>query len=322
MTSPGRKYLRFPAPAYALSRWQLALHLLRGAVLFPVYWLAALVLGSPGMGCRWRCLKLGLTLLGKGDFANAYRCIVWPLDSVRYFEFDFFWQVARRSAPTSMLDVSSPRLFMAMLLAARPALRIEAINPDAKDLQRSAALMATLGLSGRCQFSGRSVAQVAADTALFDLVTCMSVLEHIVDDMAAVAVMWSKVAPGGRLVLSMPCARSGMDEFTNVDEYGLLDRDLEGFVFWQRYYDPSRLDRVFAITGMPVTVSVFGELVEGRYDADVLRKRTDPAFPRWREPYNLVRSFGPFADLAGLPGMGVIAMEFHKLSAPATQGPT
>jgi hypothetical protein len=127
-----------------------------------------------------------------------------------------------------------------------------------------------------------------------------------------VKVMWSKVAPGGRLVLSMPCASRGVDEYTNEDEYGLLERDRDGFVFWQRYYDHDRLQELFAITGAPVNTAIFGERVAGSYDADVAKKRSDPRFPRWREPYDTARAFVRFEALSNLPGMGVIALEFRK----------
>jgi SAM-dependent methyltransferase len=311
VTAP-RKYLRFDLPTRAPTKLQLAVHLLRGLLLFPYYWLAAAALGCPGMQCRGQCFRLGMRLLGRGDFADAYRCIVWPLDSVRYFEFDFFWKVIHAFEPKSLLDISSPRLFLATTLAANQTLVMEGINPDEKDLRRTAALLGRLGFAARCTLSGRGVADVASVEGQFDLVTCMSVLEHIVDDLGAIEIMWSKVAPGGSLVVSMPCAAAGWDEYTNVDEYGLLERDTDGFVFWQRYYDPARLAAVFAITGAPVSMSIFGERAAGLYDADVRAKRSNPRFPRWREPFNLVRAFRRYADLSSLPGMGVMALQFRK----------
>ena len=140
----------------------------------------------------------------------------------------------------------------------------------------------------------------------------MSVLEHIVDDLAALRAMWDRVAPGGRMLLSVPCAARGLEEFTNVDEYGLLDADEAGFVFWQRYYDEERLQALFGIAGMPVSTGLYAERVPGTYDADVFAKRTNRFYPFWREPFATARTYARRENVATLSGMGVVALEFAK----------
>lgn len=227
---------------------------------------------------------------------------------------DFFWKHARDAKPRSVLDVSSPRLFTLLLLHHDRNARADLLNPDAKDLARTRSLARGLGVEARCRFLERRIGATSCSKT-YSLVVCMSVLEHIIDDLDALRTMWELVAPGGRLLLSVPCAATALEEETNVDEYGLLDQDGEGFVFWQRYYDESRLQALFAITGQPVFRALYAERVPGVYDDDVLAKRTHPRYPHWREPFATARAYAYADNVATLSGMGVVAMEFAKPAA-------
>jgi SAM-dependent methyltransferase len=307
-----RRRLGFPPAVAPPTGVRRIAYLLLGLVLFPFYWLAGALLGVPGMRFRCACFAAGVRLLFAGHAADAYHCIVSPLDSVRHFEMDFFWKRIRALRPTRVLDVSSPRLLTLVALRADARARADLVNPDDKDLARTRTMARGLGVDDRCRFFDVLIDALPADARDYPLVTCMSVLEHIVDDLGAVRTMWDRVAPGGRLLLSVPCAAEAMEEFTNVDEYGLLDPDAAGFVFWQRYYDERRLQALFAITGAPVSRALYAERVAGAYDADVLAKRTDPFYPRWREPLATARAYARRDNLATLSGMGVIALEFSK----------
>jgi len=288
-------------------------HLILGVVLFPFYWLGASIAGAPAMLLRWRFLWFGIRLLLRGgEYVAAYRCVVSPMDSVRHFEFDFFWRRARAGKTAHLLDVSSPRLISLMLLDAQPELSAHLMNPDAKDLARTVSIAKSMALERRCTFDCRRVGELSEKESQYDLITCMSVLEHIVDDFDAVQAMWGMLAPGGRLLISVPCAATALDEYTNLDEYELLEKDSQGFVFWQRYYDDQRLARIFAVTGRPACYAIFGERVAGSYDEDVLAKRSDPNYPHWRDCFATARTYTVYRTLDELPGMGVIAMEFLK----------
>lgn len=314
-TSIRRRRLGFPPAAMPLHGAARVAHVVTGLVLFPFYWAAGALLAVPGMRFRWRCFAAGARLLfAPGHLADAYRCIVAPMDSVRHFEMDFFWRRVLESKPESVLDVSSPRLFSLLLLRHDRNMRADLLNPDGKDLARTRSLAQGLGVAPRCRFLEDRVDAVLPN-ATYSLVVCMSVLEHIVDDIDALRMMWSHVAPGGRLLLSVPCAATALEEETNVDEYGLLDMDPEGFVFWQRYYDESRLEALFAIVGPPVFRALYAERVPGMYDADVLAKRTNPRYPHWREPFSTARAYAYRDNVATLSGMGVVAMEFAKPAA-------
>lgn len=311
-SSAQQRRLRFPPSPPALTGVRRWVYALIGLLLFPFYWLAGATLGVPGLRFRGKCLVAGIRLLFAGNIVDAYRCIVAPLDSVRHFEMDFFWGRACALRPERLLDVSSPRLLPLLLLRTYPQVKADLINPDFKDLARTRTVARGLGVHNRCHFLNVRIDALPTDACNYPLVTCMSVLEHIVDDLAAVRMMWDRVAPGGRLLLSVPCAAQLLEEFTNVDEYGLLDADADGFVFWQRYYDEARLQAIFAITGVPVARALYAERVRGTYDADVLAKRTKTFFPIWREPLSTARAYTYQDNIAALPGMGVVTLEFIK----------
>lgn len=307
-----RRRLDFPARARGPAGFARAMYLLAGLALFPVYWAAGAFLRVPGSRFRWECFRAGVRCLRAGRWADAYHCIVSPLDSVRHFEMDFFWRRIRTVRPVRVLDVSSPRLLTMALLRSDAKAHADMLNPDVGDLARTRLLASALGVADRCRFLGRMIDDLPEEDRGYPMVTCMSVLEHIVDDMAAIRTMWERIAPGGRLLLSVPCAAQAIEEYSNIDDYGLLERDEAGYVFWQRYYDEARLRAIFAITGMPVSRAVYAERVPGAYDADVRAKRTNPFYPRWREPWATARAYARRDDVATLPGMGVIALEFIK----------
>lgn len=289
-------------------------HALRGLALFPFYWLMAWTVQTPGLAFRFLCLLKGIRLLVRnGDYVSAYGLILAPLDSVRYFEFDFMWNAVRTMKIGSYLDVSSPRMLPLMIVDRRANLVADLINPDKKDLPVSASLAKSLGIADRCRFHDRLIEDAPLTPASYDLITSMSVIEHIPDDQGAIQKMWDLLRPGGVLLISMPCASQASEEYTNLNDYGLIDTDESGFVFWQRYYDEALIQqRIFSITGQPRRALIYAEKEAGSYDQNVVHKRTDPFYPFWREPLMMGTQFGFKGRLADLPGMGVIAMEFVK----------
>jgi hypothetical protein len=197
--------------------------------------------------------------------------------------------------------------------------RVEAVlvNPDVRDLEVTRALVEGCGVAGRCRLEGVRADQLAVPEGSVDLVTSLSVVEHIPSgaDVETVARMWSWIRPGGRLVLTVPCAREAFEEYTDFDEYGLLPRDEAGFVLGQRFYDQAILDATFfRICGPPRHLAIFGERRAGAFFADRDRKLRGMA--SWeREPYSVAASYRPFRAIDELPGIGVIAMEFQKSPA-------
>jgi SAM-dependent methyltransferase len=141
----------------------------------------------------------------------------------------------------------------------------------------------------------------------------MSVLEHIPRDGEALEAMWRLLRPGARLLLSVPCAARAFEQSIDRNEYGLLAPEADGFVFWQRFYDEDGLRaRIFSVTGPPVRQAVYGETEPGAFARNAQAKRSDPAYPFWREAVMMGREYAVFPSVPALPGEGVAAMELVK----------
>jgi SAM-dependent methyltransferase len=217
----------------------------------------------------------------------------------------------------SYLDVSSPRLVPLMLLDDRKQLVADLINPIAEDLESTASLATALHLSDRCRMRQVLLEDAGFEPESFDLITSVSVVEHIPEDHEAIAKMWRLLRPGGRLLVTVPCARQACEEYTNLDEYKLFEGS-DGFVYWQRYYDQEALtERIWSVTGAPRQMEIFGEVRAGVYDRNVEQKRTDPSYPFWWEAVMMGRDFRHYDRIDELPGMGVVGMEFVKPEKPA-----
>jgi SAM-dependent methyltransferase len=308
-----RRYLRFPAMGKRLSAPGRVLRRLWSLVFLPYGLAVAWMKGVPGLGFHLRCVRLGLRALAASESRRAFLLIARPMDSFRYFEFEFAFGAARDAKVRRYLDVSSPRLLPFMIVEVTPDLIADMLNPQPDDLKETAATATAVGLRARCRLDGCLIEDTPFAEETFDLITSISVIEHIPEDTRAVVTMWRLLRPSGKLVITVPCAKESCEEYTNLDEYGLLSKDKEGFVYWQRYYDRSALaERIWSVTGEPTRMSIFGERQPGKYDDNVNRKRSDPAYPYWREPIMMGTEYRYFDSLDDLPGMGVVAMEFIK----------
>jgi SAM-dependent methyltransferase len=292
-------------------------HAIIGAILSPTYLLAALALRPPGLGFRLRCTVFVLRLIRgwrKGlSLRTLFYLLVFPMDSTRYFEFDFSWRALRSRRISRYLDVSSPRLFPLMLLATKRAASASLINPDPVDLRGTADLVNAASLNGRCSLSGFAVEDCPFPAQSFDVVTSLSVIEHIPEDTAAIRKIWELLKPGGKLIVTLPCAATAWEQYINRNEYGLLRPDVDGFVFFQRFYDQALLqERILSITGSPRRFAIYGERERGLFSKNAAQKRSNAQYPYWREPVMMAREYSYFAKIEDLPGEGVIAMEFEK----------
>lgn len=309
-----KEYFRFPEPYKRVPRINRLAHTLAGLMLFPVYWIMAYVVRTPGLAFRMQCaLKAVRLLVQERDYVRAYGLLVAPLDSVRYFEFDFMWSAVKRLKIQSYLDVSSPRMLPLMIAGREKSLVADLINPDKKDLPETISLAKSFGVADRCRFHGSLIEDAPLQAESFDLITSMSVIEHIPDDKGAIRKMWDLLKPGGVLLISIPCAAKALEEYTNLNDYELINTDENGFVFWQRYYDEALIQqRIYSITGQPRHARIYAEKKAGSYNRNVTQKRLNPYYPYWREPLMMGMQYEFRNQLADLPGMGVIAMEFVK----------
>jgi len=235
------------------------------------------------------------------------------MDSTRYFEFAFVWDALTDVSVSRFLDVSSPRLFPIILTFKKRNLVAELMNPDLNDLSCTASLVKALGLESRCNLHGLLISAAPFDSGSFDVVTSISVVEHIPQDTQAIHEMWNLLRPRGRLLLTLPCAARSSEQYINRNEYGLLAPNEGGYFFFQRLYDPVSLEeRIFCITGRPRRHLIYGERSPGSLRRNLDRKMGDPSYPYWREPYMMGQDFRYYKDLSELPGEGVIGLEFEK----------
>jgi SAM-dependent methyltransferase len=290
---------------------------LAGTVLSSVYWALAYRAHVPGLKFRKDSALTALRMLfaGKGplSYSDLYRLLFWPIDSVRYFEFSFMWEALTGLSIGRYLDVSSPRLFPLMFVSKNRTIQADLVNPDPADLAVTGKFAAGFGVQNRCRFHNCLIESASFEHDSFDLVTCMSVIEHIPEDKDAIQKMWDFVKPGGRLLLTVPCAAESRDEYIDRNEYGLLQPNEDNFFFYQRFYDSQLLfGNIFSVTGKPRHTVIYGEKQRGSYVRNQAAKLSDPHYPTWREPYMMGQEWAYFDSVESLPGVGVIGMEFVK----------
>jgi SAM-dependent methyltransferase len=236
------------------------------------------------------------------------------MDSTRYFEFHEVWKSVKGLALTRYLDVSSPRVMPLFLLKEAPRATAVIINPDSSDLKETEKLANALGLEAHCEFINCTIEDAILTTASFDLITCISVLEHIPQDKSVIETMWSLLRPGGKLILTFPCMAQPLEQYISHNQYGVLSPGDDGYTFWQRYYDRKRMEStIYSITGMPARIAVYGEKKYGFFFRNASMKRLHGSlYPFWREPYMMATEYQSFSSTDELPGEGVVMLEFIK----------
>jgi SAM-dependent methyltransferase len=295
---------------------------LKGTLIAPLSWLSAAAHGTPGARLQLIISLLLTVSLFRARPRHAlsagqlYRMILSPMESARYFEFDFFWKrIKIKPRLGRYLDVSSPRLFTGLLLRGFKSLHAHMVNPDLKDLLVSKKLFHDWGIDSRCRFHPLRVDEMPFPSNFFDTIVSISVIEHLPgnDDTRAIAKLWDLLRPNGSLYLSVPCAKEAFEEYIDYNEYGILASSKDGFVFGQRFYDERALkNRIFFHSGEPIHFAVFGEIRNGVFFENRARKLSDPNYPFWSEPTFVRKNFRYFDSISEMPGLGVIAMEFAK----------
>ncbi|MBU0729465.1 MAG: methyltransferase domain-containing protein [Proteobacteria bacterium] len=244
---------------------------------------------------------------------HVYNLLFFPMETTRYFEFDFVWESLNQSPVNCYLDVSSPRILPLLFLHKNSEVKAELINPDIKDFAITAGLIDACNLSDRCSLHDCLINNVPFENASFDLITCISVLEHIPDNDTALIKIWGLLKPGGKLLLTLPCLAEATEQYISKNKYGVLLPGADGYTFWQLYYDQNLLEqKIFNIIGEPVHKKVYGEKHAGSFAENSQQKRLRGAYPFWREPFMMGEEYTYFSSIKDLPGEGVIAMEFIK----------
>jgi SAM-dependent methyltransferase len=201
-----------------------------------------------------------------------------------------------------------------LLLKSKRITTAELLNPDLNDLRVTENLAIALGLKSRCQFFNGILDNAEYIPASFDLIICISVLEHIPEDNNALKVIWSLLTPGGKLIMTLPCMTQPLEQYISINPYDVLEPGENGYTFWQRYYDSERLEtQIYNITGKPTYIAVYGEKMCGSFFRNASMKRLfGLSYPFWREPYMMAREYKYFSSIDELPGEGVVVLQFLK----------
>lgn len=308
-------YIEVPKPTsygFIYKLWQAT----RGLVLLPFYLMAAFISKAPGVYLHVKCaiLSIRLFVLGRLSFRTCYLLICFPMDSTRYFEHHEVLTALANISFTRLLDVSSPRILPLMLLMRNKSSIAVMINPDINDLENTKQMADALKLSSRCTFDNSTIEMMEYAEGTFDIITCISVLEHIPDDKEALGKMWSLLRSGGRLMLTVPCMQHPIEQYISHNEYGILSSETNGYTFWQRYYDEERLTRsIYCITGSPIRKVIYGERSPGYFFRNATMKRLMSfQYPFWKESYMMAKEYRYYNAISELPGEGVIMLEFIK----------
>ena len=189
---------------------------------------------SVGLGFRY--------LLRHGYLREAVVRVVVPMDPSRYLELPETLQELRARPGQRVLDLASPKLLA--LALARQGIEVTSVD----ELEREVEVWRRL-TEGEPNLTfqvadGRSLPFTEAS---FDHAYSVSVLEHIADggDEQALGELARVVKPGGRVVVTLPYARSYREDWRDRPAYA-DHGSVNGRYFFQRWYDRERAERLAA----------------------------------------------------------------------------
>jgi SAM-dependent methyltransferase len=314
LTKNYQQVTQVPPPPNIL---RLAYYNILGLFASTPYYLAAQKLNTPGLDLHKNASNLAKKLLLKSRdlklSKELWRAALYPMDLTRYFEFEFVWQSIGSNPTGKWLDVSSPRILPLMFLEQYPDLSIDLLNPDASDLETTRSWLNLTGWNHRVQTYGCLVEETPFQENTFDIITSVSVIEHIPQDVAAIKEIWKLLKPGGKLIITLPCAAEASEEYVNIDFYKLLNEDDKGFTFLEYIYNERLLEeRFYPITGEPTRIIIYGENSKGELRNNLVYRWSGKLYPNWQEPYYMGKNYKYFDKIDLSPGEGVVGLEFIK----------
>lgn len=166
----------------------------------------------------------------------------------------------------SLLDVGSRYSPLPQVLGLEHLCSVMAVDPEPgfrrKQLAMAERVPAAKALveKGRLDFREEDAADLSFPDDSFSRVAVISVLEHIVDETAVVRELSRVLAPGGRLVISVP-----YDPWRDEPKYyrgnAYVHEDKTREEFYMRYYNDENLqERLIKPSGLRLgSISYFGE---------------------------------------------------------------
>ena len=262
--------------------------------------------------------KLSFQFLLRKDYNRFINLFCNPVSIVRYFEFPFCYKAVDWSKIYYWLDISSPRLFFPFVLNYNNSLTLVAANPDQRDLDETLIQLRIAGFSERFDLRRVDARNLPFPDSRFDVVTSISVLEHVPEfgDSLIMKEAWRVLKPGGRLVITVPCAKAHFEEYRDADIYGFGDPRtvVGGKIFFQRFYDKKSIEeRLCApIKAKPKRLAIFGENIEGLFFDYEKRWMKFGLTETIKDPYYISRDYQHYQSILQLPGIGVCGMAFMK----------
>lgn len=260
-----------------------------------------------GRGLGWQAMRAGL------PFGAEW--LLYPVSSTRYWEFPFTW--AHLPAGRSLgrcLDVSSPRLFSLFVAGRRAPASLRILNPDVRDAEqtRQAALLQGSAIA----VDTSPVSIIDDERSKYDVIWSISVIEHIPDDgdTRAMATLYRALAPGGRLLLTVPVDRHAYDEYRPTDTYRLGMPATDRGYFFQRWYDEAgvRARLLEPIAPDRVTLRWYGEKRAGHFAAYIREWLARGRERTLADPIEFGRNYRTFDSWAAMPGAGVCGIAIDR----------
>jgi len=197
--------------------------------------------------------------VGRVPLHRSLRYFLLPIDFTRAVEIPALLELSGIAARTDeslrILDISSPQALPSALCRMSPRWHVTYGNPfepERRNLQERAGLLGLKNLE-IVSLDVRERSEVALLAESFDYVFSCSVFEHIHPqedgDLVAAANLARLLRAGGRATLSVPYANEAFSEYTQGGAY-VESRESPELVFFQRFYDAARLDRLVAATGL------------------------------------------------------------------------
>jgi SAM-dependent methyltransferase len=212
---------------------------------------------------------------------------VVPLDPSRYLELPWAIERLRARPGERVLDLASPKLLAVWL--ARRGVEVTSVDQLEREIETWRVLAEDVpGLTLEVA-DGRAL---PFDDASFDHAYSISVLEHIDEpgDAEALGELARVVRTGGIVLVTLPYARTYREDWRDAAVYA--NEPGGDRAFFQRWYDPSRVDAL--AEAVPALGLVSKEIVRMQ--------------PNWNDAY--VRSFPwlvPLGPVYGLLGREVAA---------------
>jgi ubiquinone/menaquinone biosynthesis C-methylase UbiE len=260
--------------------------------------------------------KISFNFLLQGDYQRFIGLLCNPVSIVRYFEFQFAKDAANWNLSRKWLDISSPRLFLLYGLSKYSNINLVAINPDNNDLSETANYLKILKLEDSACLVANNAQTLSFPDNNFDIITSISVIEHIPNQEAANALkeIYRVLKPGGKLILTFPCSNEFFEEWRDNDVYGLGSPSETNKYFFQRFYDINAIQKQLSeiIGEQPVTMQIFGEKVKGTFAEYEKRWMRTGLNETVKDPYYISKDYKLYDSIEKLPGVGVCGLIFQK----------